>query len=510
MQTPKLVFKTIAVMFATVVSRILGFLRTVVLAAVFGITWQTDAFYMATDVVGMVSGISSSGIASAIVPMRTQKEAALGREEADIYTSSIANLMLLFSSVLALVSFFFAGQIVRIFAPSFYGEQLSETIRMFQIMSILIVISAIISVFTGVLNSHHRYLPPQLIGISLSVVSIGFALLFGELWGVNAMIAGFTIGTALQVSLIIPPLKGIFRYRMVLQIKNPDLFKTFVFSIPIFISIYADTINHAVNKALASGLPLGSISAMTYANQLVGLFAGVLITPITTTLFTMFSQLAAKDDIEHIKQLLTKVGGILIVALAPVTMLCMLFAPELVAITFQRGSFNQEATNLTSSVFLFMMLSLAPWGLRVAISKCFIALKDSITPLICTVIGIAINIALNFMLIIPMGVNGLALASSISAMVISILLLVALRRKVGALGLSLWIKNGICAFIACIPMMFAALFLARNIHAHVIIRTGVAGIAGILVYTTALWLFGYSELREFIKKVSLKLANRKS
>jgi len=295
-KTDNLAGKALGIILVTGVSKVIGFLRSAVLAAYFGTTWQTDAFYMAQNVVALLSSALSSGFTASVVPIFTEETIHGGKRQADRYASSLTNLVIVFTLVLSAAAFIFAPQLVSIFAPQFEGLQAALTVQMVRALMCIVVMTALINVFSGLLNAQQRFIPAQLIGFPLSIAMIAFAVFASKRFGVQAMVYGLVVGTVGQLLLMMLSLKGVFKYAPIMNIRSKAIRKTFAMTIPAFLGTSLDLINQAVDKALASGLVEGSISAISYATQLTTLVNALIAAPIALTIFTSLSKYEATGD----------------------------------------------------------------------------------------------------------------------------------------------------------------------------------------------------------------------
>jgi len=433
----------------------------------------------------------------------------MGKRQADRYASSLTNLVIVFTLVLSAAAFIFAPQLVSIFAPQFEGLQAALTVQMVRALMCIVVMTALINVFSGLLNAQQRFIPAQLIGFPLSIAMIAFAVFASKRFGVQAMVYGLVVGTVGQLLLMMLSLKGVFKYAPIMNIRSKAIRKTFAMTIPAFLGTSLDLINQAVDKALASGLVEGSISAISYATQLTTLVNALIAAPIALTIFTSLSKYEATGDRPAVKGLLHKAVSTLLVMLIPIMIYSLTFPREIVSIVYGRGSYGQQAVQLTSTAFLFYALALPAWGVRLSVTRCFLAQQDARTPVIITFISVALNIALNLWLVKRMAVAGLALATSISIYVSCILLLVLLRRKIGALGILGWVKDVARIGLASICILLSAVG-SKSVLSGMppIILVGVAAIVGLLLYVVVLWLLKQQEVREAADKVMSYLRRR--
>ncbi|MGB4150419.1 MAG: lipid II flippase MurJ, partial [Limnochordia bacterium] len=248
-------------------------------------------------------------------------------------------------------------------------------------------------------------------------------------------------------------------------------------------------INVLVDRTLASRIAVGGISALNYARRLNGFVQGLVVVSLTSVMFPIISKMAAAENIKGLKQTVNEAMASMSLLIIPATIGAMVFAEEIVALLFGRGAFTAEAITMTGNALFYYSIGMIAFGLRDVLSRAFYALQDSKTPMINATIGVVLNIALNIILSRYMGIGGLALATSISAIVAVVLLFTSLRRKIGGLGLSNLVKSFTKIGLASVIMgviarggyNFLTQILGQNLALVIIMGMAVL-IYGILVY----------------------------
>jgi len=168
---------------------------------------------------------------------------------------------------------------------------------------------------------------------------------------------------------------------------------------------------------MASTLPEGTISGLNYGQKLMNVFSGLLSTAIATALYPQMIELIALKKEDELSKLVVKIINIFCVLMLPVTAACVLFRTELVAAVFQRGSFTEQSTALTSGVFALYCVGIFFIACNTVITNLFFGYGNTKTPMIISIINLAVNVILNLVLIHFYGVDGLAFATSLSAII---------------------------------------------------------------------------------------------
>ena len=179
---------------------------------------------------------------------------------------------------------------------------------------------------------------------------------------------------------------------------------------------------------------------------------GVIAVAISTVMYPILSRLASEGNKKLFKINLSKSINMIVIIMLPIMMIITTFSKEIVKILFEDGSFNSHDTYLTSTALFFYSIGIVAYALKELLAKSFYSLQDTKTPVRNATVSVVINIILSVTLSNVMGIGGLALASSISAMVTTILLLISLRKKIGKLGFSYIVITFIKVLISSILM----------------------------------------------------------
>lgn len=190
-----------------------------------------------------------------------------------------------------------------------------------------------------------------------------------------------------------------------------------------------------MDRTIATTLVEGGVSALNYANSLIGFATGLFISSIITVLYPTISKYASASDYEGMKASVKESINLISIFIIPITVGAVLLSKEVVWMIYGRGAFDATAIQLTSAALLFYALGMLGAGVREAISRAYYAMQDTKTPMINAAIGILINIVLNIVLSRYMGIAGLALATSIAGTVTAILIFLSFRKKIGPFGM---------------------------------------------------------------------------
>jgi len=237
-------------------------------------------------------------------------------------------------------------------------------------------------------------------------------------------------------------------------------------SVPVVIGVSCNQVNTLVDRILASGLEPGSISALTYAQRVVQLPYGLLATPIIMVLYPSLANYASSGDWAGLRRALNRGFTSLALLFVPVTVGMLILRVELIRFLFERGAFDATDTARTSMAFLFYGAGLLFIVWRDYLTRVCYAMNDSATPTWTAVVSTLVNIALNLLLVRRFGIAGLAGATTVAALVASLLLYLRIRTRLQAMDdcRLLWELAKITAASAMMGLLLVAVRHSDPLH----------------------------------------------
>ena len=503
-----LVTASLVLTIAALASRLLGWIRLLVIGSQFGASSELDAYFAAFRIPDAIFQLVVAGaLSAALIPVFSSYRARGQEVEAWKLASSVINLVMIALSLLSLVMAIFAPFFVPIITPGFDEETTALTVRLTQIMLISPVLIGMGAVVTGILNSYRQFTVPSLAPLFYNLAIIASAILLAPLMGVEGLAIGVVIGSFLHLVIQLPNLIRVgHRYQPRITFAQPGVRRVAWLMGPRILGLASGQVNFLVSTVLASGLAEGSVTAYNYAFQLSQLPVGVIGVSVAVALFPTLSQDAALGRIGHIRRQVASAVRVLIFVAAPLTAIMVVMREPLTSVFYQYGLFSQDATDRTASTLLFFAIGLVGHIVVHVLTRAFYAMQDTRTPVAWAIVAVAINVPLMIILVGPMGVEGLALALSISSVLEVVGLLWALRARIesvdeGAIARSL--GRSAVAGAAAALVMFAGLALSDALFADAVadplgrvgIFFGVSG-AGILVFLAVAALLGSAELEQ--------------
>jgi putative peptidoglycan lipid II flippase len=421
---------------AFLVSRILGWVRLVVIARAVPIE-QQDAFYAAFRIPDLIFQLVAAGaLSSALIPIVS---ALLEREEhahAWRVVSTVIHLMLVALGVLAGVLFLLAPLLMRAITPGFEGEQLERTIGLTRIMLLSPIFLAMGAVATSVLNAGGRFAASAVAPIVYNLAIIGGAVILAPTMGVEGLALAVVAGSLGHLLVQLAPLRRLgFRYEPRIHREDPDARRALVLMAPRAFGLGASQVTFIVVTALASTLAVGAVADFNIAFTLLQIPIGVIGVPLGIVLLPSLSRDAAVGREPEFASLLTRALRLILYVMIPIAGLTAVLRREVVDVLFGGGQIGEVDLALIAETLLWFLIGLAAHALIAVLARAFYARQDTLTPVLVAVAAVIANTTLAVVLVGQLGLGGIALAIALAAWMEAMVLLLILRTRVDGLRL---------------------------------------------------------------------------
>ncbi len=421
---------------AFLVSRVLGWLRLVVIANTFdaSATAELDAFFAAFRIPDLMFQLVAAGaLSSALIPVLASVFETDGERRAWRIVSTVTNLMLIGLAILGLIVLVGADVIVPAFTGGFDAPTMSRTIELTRIMVLSPILLALGSVGTSVLNARGRFAAAAVAPSVYNLAIIAAAFILAPTLGAVGLAIGVVLGSLGHVLVQLPPLRAIgFRYEPIIDLADSAARRAIGLMIPRAVGLGATQITFLVMTALATGVGVGAVTAFTIAFTLLQIPVGVIGVPLAVVLLPSLSREVASGNHREFVALLTRALRFLSFVMLPIAVLGAILRVETIAVLF--GRFDRATIELTADTLLAFLVGLVAHALIAVLARGFYALHDTRTPVTAAVLAVVINTTIALALVGRLGLPGLALAIALAAWIEATILLVLLRRRVGRLG----------------------------------------------------------------------------
>jgi putative peptidoglycan lipid II flippase len=429
---------------ATLASRVLGLARDTVLAAVFGAGNEMDAFVVAFRIPNLVRELFAEGaMSAAFVPTFTKHLTLRGKASAWKLGNNVLNALLVVTGVLVIVGFVATRPLVTAYAGDYaaVSGKLDLTITLARVMLPFLTLAAIAAAIMGMLNSLRHYFIPALAPAAFNVATIACALLltpvmtaFGQP-RIMAIAIAAILGGLGQIAVQWPALRAEgFRYAPTLDRHDPGLREVVMLMGPGTLGLAATQINLLISTQLAVGQGTGAVSWLQYAFRLMNLPIGLFGVSIATAVLPAVARHAAIDDRQAVSQTIARGITLMLMVNVPASVGLFLLATPIVQLLLERGHFLHADTVATAAAVQCYAIGLVGYSAARIASPVFYALQRSRVAVILSTVTIAVNLAFSLILVRWIGFRGLAIATSLAAIVHGVLALVLLRRQLGRIG----------------------------------------------------------------------------
>ncbi|MFA5092768.1 MAG: murein biosynthesis integral membrane protein MurJ [Candidatus Omnitrophota bacterium] len=485
---------------ATLSSRILGFIRDIIIARLFGIYVYAQAFVIAFRIPNLFRDLVGEGASNAaIVPVLSEYNHKRSKEEFWELANLLLNLAVVILSAITILGIIFSPLIVRLIAPGFiaFPEKLQATINLNRIIFPYIFLIGLAAYAMAVLNSLKNFTISAFAPCLLNISIIICALLLGE--GTKGLATGVLLGGVLQLAVQIPLLykKG-FRPRVAFNFKHPGIVQIKKLLLPRLVSSSIYQLNNFVDTIFGSLIAIvgdGGVAVLYFAYRLIQFPIGIFSNAIAQAILPTFSTQVLEDNHDNLKHTLSWGLRTVFFVLMPMTALFMVLAKPLVFTFFGGGRFDFNSGVLTSSALFYYSIGLFAYGGTKILQCCFFALKDTVTPTKIAGLALFLNVALNAILMFPLKIGGLALATSISGVITFFVLFFILSKRLGGFQENKILFSFLRVCGATLGMAAVCFLVNRALNFYWALFCG--GIA----YIVFCFIFKVTELKELTDKI---------
>lgn len=515
---------------AVLSSRILGLVREMVFAGLFGAGKNLDAFLMAFRVPNLLRDLFAEGaLSTAFITTFSKRIAVEGDESAWQLANKVATLTAVFMSGITLLGIWLAPQLIGVMTWwSWSPEKTELTILLTRVMWPFILLVALAALVMGMLNAKHVFGMPAMastfFNLGSIIAGVGFGWWFDPHFGSRALI-GLAIGTLVggfwQLTAQFPSLRRVgYRFRPDFAWRDEGVRKVVSLMAPAVIAASAVQVNVLVNSAFAAQLGDGPVSWLNIAFRLMQLPLGLFGVAVATVTLPLVSRSAAVGNTAEFRGALAHSLRLVMLLTIPSALGLIILAEPIISLIYQHGRFTAEATLRTAEALRFYAIGLVGYSAVKVLAPAFYAIDRRNLPMFVSLFSIAVNFCLNWLLTLHLGLahRGLALSTSVVAITNFALLYVMMRRYSSGLETRAMIATttklclagaalaGVC--LAAQWLFFRTLADQRLLQkaGEVIVTIGVAAAA---FFGTA-YLLGVGELQDLTALLRKRLGSARS
>ena len=489
----------------------LSFLKETIFANYFGTTYMADAFTIAIQFPEVLFVIVWEGINTILIPLYTDKLYNEGKKAASDFVCNLTTCLLIGIIAFVIISMKYSYNFISIFSPGLPEKSLILAASLFRCVVPILFFECCIRICIGILNVHNNFAIPRLLNGIRNLVLTIFLVLFAKQYGIFTAAFGFLSGMVIESIMYLIFTSKYESYRFYINVKDETLLKACKLVLPVTISMGVMEINQFADKFIASFFSAGSISSLNYASKLSSIIQTLILGNIITLVFPMFSKCIAEENKNDLSKLFLRSINYILLFGIPIIFGGTLLRSEIISIVFERGAFDRESTIIVGNIFIFYLVGTLFTTLQIISVKLFASLYNTKTPMKYSIVGAAMNIFLNVILAKCIGLIGLALASVLSTMFVSLILIAKLKNIVGIESYrscyttffkSLLSSVVMCIGIICIRNIFSYNQLLDDIIDKLLF-VSLSIVLGIIIYGVCLYVFKVEEVNEMIKHFKL-------
>ena len=404
---------TVVVALATMLIKLVSMAKELVVAWKFGVSDELDAFLVATVVPLFLINLIAGSFNSAVIPTYIHVRDNDGHAAAQRLFSGVtiwSTLLLLAASALVLL---FAPLYLPFIALNFSPTKLALTYQLLYIFTPSILFNGLMTTWSATLNAGERFIFAALSPITTPTITILLLLTYPH-GGISLLAIGVLLGSIAEVILLGFALKsqGISVWPRWYGF-DPHLKTIAGQYAPMMVGALLMGSTALVDQTMAASLGSGSVSALSYGMKLIGIPLMLVSTALGTTVIPYFSAMIARDDWDNIRKVFDRYIALIFVASIPLTLILIIWSTPLIELFFRRGAFTQEDVVVVSNVQIYAALQIPFYIGGILVVRVLSSLRLNNVLMWVAITSVIINITLNYLFIIQLGVAGIALSTSI-------------------------------------------------------------------------------------------------
>lgn len=498
----KMVRHAMTMMIGTFTSRILGLIREILTAALFGASRQLDAFYVAYTLANLSRQLLAEGaLSAAFVPVFSQTLYRDGKERAKHLAKQACSVLLIAGSLVVTLGIIFSPFLVKLLAPGFDPEKASMAIVMTRLMFPFLLFVSLAALAMGVLNSLDNYFIPAVAPALSNVVFIILVLALTSYSGIWSLTIAVLCGGVCQFALqwFWTGKEGIPLLPVLPEKNDRELKKMLTLFIPYAAGLSLNQINPVISRMLGSFLMDGAISVLNYSNRIIQLPLGLFVIAISQAILPELSRCSLEEK-GVFGDLMTDCLKFTLFIVMPATIGLVLISEEMVNILFYRGAFGIWAWKATSSSLAMYTLGLPGMACTTVLLRGLYAQGMPRAAVMVTLSSVFSNLFFSLALIKPLSFNGLALATSlaftVSAVFGGLLLSKHLQGKLKQFGFLWSLKLLLSVFLMSVLILLTKKMIP--FHSDWTLTLRCAWLLGIILasavcYGIITWFFSFDE-----------------
>lgn len=488
------------VFYVTVAARLLSIVSQVLTASAFGAGSTMDAYTVALIVPTTISGILTTAVGAALIPVFVDYRENKGDAESMRLLWAAMTLGTLIALVVTVALVAAAPLVVTVFARQMDAPTQELAVILLRFLMPVLLLQVLVTLVGSVLNAYGRFALPSLAPVTITVSTIAF-LLFAPSWGIYALGWATIVGYSLNfLLLVVAYLRMGLRFHFDFSWRHPGIQRIAALSTPMLIGALMVNGNNLVDQFMASLLPPGSIASLSYAMKLVDTPSGIFYTALSTALLPIFALQVARREFTLLTTTFRQAVIFSAIILLPAGALLSSLSRPVVEIFYYHGNFSAQATNVVASAVMFLAPNIFIVTYGFINGRMYNALQDNRTLRNIAVLSLVLNAVFDYLLMQVWGVAGIAFSTTLTYLIGALTLLLILNKRLQGLRLPqlclslgktavaaafLWLT---CALLAMLPQVAALPLMVQIV---------LLSAAGLVVYAALLLALRVPEVSLF-------------
>lgn len=413
----------------TFIGKVVGFVKSMLIAAHFGANSTTDAYYLANGIISDVFYAITMSVSIAFLPIYLKVQADKGVQEGKKFASRVLVNMSILSALVTLLVIVVAPIVIKITAPGYSSSQFQNAVLFLRIMAFGILFSLAADIMQNILNAEKIYGYASLSAIINSLVLIVAITCLGNRYGMIALVVATPLSYVIQYIFLEIRSRRYVGFMFRCEIKDSNFSLLCRQAMPIFLSNATIEINQLIDRMLLVSIADGAVTALSYSAVLFQFAAHILSMPISTVCYTEISQACAKKDTVHVEKMLRRALKMILLVGIPVAVVIFMVPGVIVDIVYGRGAYVGTAIMQTAGGLKYYAFCLIPYCIKQVFTKAFYSMGDTKIPMKASILEVCLNIGASILLAKFFGVEGVVMGTAIASLIFSIILISLFSRK---------------------------------------------------------------------------------
>ncbi len=490
-------------------SRFLGFLREVVIGYQFGTSYVADSVIAAYTLPNFFYVVVGGALTTAFISIYSKIDDGIMQQR---FLQSVFSWLSVVLIGFTLILMIFSKQVISLLFGGLSGEELTLTSDLFTVMAPATFFLVLAMWLTGILNVNKRFKMATASTLVLNGSFVVLAIGLYPFFGAYAHAYGAVISAILMVVMLVYLIKkeNFLRFRFAFSMGS-EMKRMLRLGLPILLGGATLQLYFLIHRIFASQLQDGAIAGLNYASKMVQLPQSVLMTAVTTVIYPLLAKKVAANENDDIQEIYQRGLRMLFITIVPASIYAYFYAEEIFIVVFEYGQFTRESTLLSAPLLQAFVIAMFAHAANLYVTRFFYAKEKSVLPVTLSVISVlGINVGLNIILIDQYGAFGLAIATSISALINFFLLVIAAKivLQLNVVSSQLW-RGIFPVFIICVSLVFVQLGLEAIMPEQMPWLTLiVAGFVSAIVYLGVAYLVRLPELVQVGNMIKKRIVKR--